>query len=138
MVHITEFNGDLIKHGKLKLDPSRNKKIITTYHDSCNPARAAGLLDEPGNVLENVCENSMKCLKTHSRANILLRWRSRLGQRRKPGNEDEGRLPERKCPPARSRLARSQSTHLYVRHRQSDPLGPMPLLGARGDGRRHP
>jgi hypothetical protein len=24
MVHITEFTADLIKHGKLKLDPSRN------------------------------------------------------------------------------------------------------------------
>ncbi len=54
MVHITEFSSDLIKHGKLNLDVSRNDHIRTTFHDSCNPARAAGLLDEPRYVLSNV------------------------------------------------------------------------------------
>jgi Fe-S oxidoreductase len=54
MVHITEFTSDLIKHGKLNLDVSRNDHIRTTFHDSCNPARAAGLLDEPRYVLSNV------------------------------------------------------------------------------------
>ena len=57
MVHITEFTSDLIKHGKLKLDPSRNDRFRVTYHDSCNPARAAGLLDEPRYVIQNVCNN---------------------------------------------------------------------------------
>ena len=57
MVHITEFTSDLIKHGKLKLDPSRNDKFRVTYHDSCNPARAAGLLDEPRYVLSHVVNN---------------------------------------------------------------------------------
>lgn len=57
MVHITEFTSDLIKHNKLKLDPSRNDKFVVTYHDSCNPARAAGLLDEPRYVIRNVCNN---------------------------------------------------------------------------------
>ncbi len=57
MVHITEFTADLIKHGKLKLDPTRNRKFKTTFHDSCNPARAAGLLEEPRYVLRNVVEN---------------------------------------------------------------------------------
>lgn len=57
MVHITEFTSDLIKHGKLKLDPSRNDNVIATYHDSCNPARAAGLMDEPRYVLQAVCNN---------------------------------------------------------------------------------
>jgi Fe-S oxidoreductase len=57
MVHITEFTSDLIKNGKLKLDPSRNDKIIATYHDSCNPARAAGLLEEPRYVIRNVTNN---------------------------------------------------------------------------------
>ncbi len=54
MVHITEFTADLIKNGKLKLDPSRNDKIIGTFHDSCNPARAAGILEEPRYVIKNV------------------------------------------------------------------------------------
>ncbi len=57
MVHITEFTSDLIKNGKLKLDPSRNDKVIATYHDSCNPARAAGLLEEPRYVIKNVVNN---------------------------------------------------------------------------------
>jgi len=57
MVHICEFTSDLIKHGKLKLDPSRNDHWITTFHDSCNPARAMGLLEEPRYVIKNVCNN---------------------------------------------------------------------------------
>ena len=57
MVHITEFTSDLIKHGKLKLDPNRNDKFRVTYHDSCNPARSAGLMDEPRYVIRNVCNN---------------------------------------------------------------------------------
>jgi Fe-S oxidoreductase len=57
MVHITEFTSDLIRNGKLKLDPSRNDKFRVTYHDSCNPARAAGLLEEPRYVIRNVCNN---------------------------------------------------------------------------------
>jgi Fe-S oxidoreductase len=57
MVHICEFTSDLIHHNKLKLDPSRNDKYRVTFHDSCNPARAVGLLDEPRYVLKNVCNN---------------------------------------------------------------------------------
>lgn len=54
MVHISEFTADLIKHGKIKLDPSRNNHWHATYHDSCNPARAMGLLEEPRYILRNV------------------------------------------------------------------------------------
>ncbi|MBQ4125698.1 MAG: (Fe-S)-binding protein, partial [Desulfovibrio sp.] len=54
MVHIAEFEADLIKHGKLNLDPSRNDDLVCTWHDSCNPARAMGLLDEPRYVLKHV------------------------------------------------------------------------------------
>ncbi|MCX6641707.1 MAG: (Fe-S)-binding protein [bacterium] len=54
MVHITEFTADLIKHNKLKLDPSRNNHWRATFHDSCNPARAMGLIEEPRYVIRNV------------------------------------------------------------------------------------
>lgn len=54
MVHICEFTADLIKNGKLKLDPSRNDQWTPTFHDSCNPARAMGLLDEPRYVINAV------------------------------------------------------------------------------------
>jgi len=55
MVHITEFTSDLIRHNKLKLDPSRNDHWRPTFHDSCNPARAMGLIEEPRYVINNVC-----------------------------------------------------------------------------------
>jgi Fe-S oxidoreductase len=57
MVHITEFTADLMKHNKLKLDPSRNDHLKVTFHDSCNPARGMGLLEEPRYVIKNVCNN---------------------------------------------------------------------------------
>ncbi|MEP0827497.1 MAG: 4Fe-4S dicluster domain-containing protein [bacterium] len=55
MVHIAEFTADLIKNGKLKLAPERNDNYKVTFHDSCNPARAMGLLEEPRYILKNVC-----------------------------------------------------------------------------------
>ncbi len=57
MVHITEFTADLMKHNILNLDPSRNDHLKVTYHDSCNPARAMGLLEEPRYVIKNVCNH---------------------------------------------------------------------------------
>ncbi len=57
MVHITEFTSDLIKNGKLKLDPSRNDHWRTTFHDSCNPARAMGLIEEPRYIIKSVCNS---------------------------------------------------------------------------------
>ncbi|MFH1146157.1 MAG: (Fe-S)-binding protein [Pseudomonadota bacterium] len=55
MVHIVEFTADLIRHNKLKLDPSRNDHRVVTFHDSCNPARAMGFFEEPRYVIQNVC-----------------------------------------------------------------------------------
>jgi len=57
IVHIVEFTADLIAHGKLKLDPSRNDHLIVTYHDSCNPSRALGIFEEPRFVIKHVCNN---------------------------------------------------------------------------------
>ncbi len=57
MVHICEFTADLIHHGKIRLDPARNDHWIPTYHDSCNPARGMGLLDEPRLILNSVARN---------------------------------------------------------------------------------
>ena len=56
MIHISEFTADLIKHGKLNLDKSRNSHVKATYHDSCNPARAMGLMDEPRYILDHVVD----------------------------------------------------------------------------------
>jgi len=57
MIHIAEFTADLIKHRKLKIDPSRNDHLSVTWHDSCNTARGMGILEEPRYVLRNVCNN---------------------------------------------------------------------------------
>lgn len=57
MVHICEFTADLIHNNKLKLDPSRNDKWKVTFHDSCNPVRAMGLIEEPRYVIKNVCNS---------------------------------------------------------------------------------
>ncbi len=57
MVHIAEFTADLIRHGKLKLDPSRNDDLVVTYHDSCNTARGMGILEEPRYIIRNICNN---------------------------------------------------------------------------------
>jgi Fe-S oxidoreductase len=57
MVHVCEFTADLLHHGKLRLDPSRNDARRVTFHDSCNPARAMGLLEEPRAILRAACRN---------------------------------------------------------------------------------
>jgi Fe-S oxidoreductase len=57
MVHLMEFTADLIKHNKLKLDPSRNDRLRVTFHDSCNPSRGLGLFEEPRYVIKNVCNH---------------------------------------------------------------------------------
>ncbi len=57
MVHITEFTADLIRNGKLNLDPTRNDDLVVTFHDSCNTSRGMGLLEEPRYVLKNVCNH---------------------------------------------------------------------------------
>ncbi len=57
MVHIAEFTADLIKHGKLDLNPSRNDKYKITFHDSCNPSRGMGLLEEPRYVINQTCNH---------------------------------------------------------------------------------
>jgi len=57
MVHIAEFTADLIRHNKLKLDPGRNDNLKVTFHDSCNPSRGMGMLEEPRYVIRNVCNH---------------------------------------------------------------------------------
>jgi Fe-S oxidoreductase len=57
MVHIAEFTADLIRHGRVKLDPSRNDHLKITFHDSCNTSRAMGLFEEPRYVIRNACNH---------------------------------------------------------------------------------
>jgi len=57
MIHIAEFTADLIRHNKLNLDKSRNDRWKITFHDSCNPARSMGLLEEPRYIIKNTCNH---------------------------------------------------------------------------------
>jgi hypothetical protein len=66
MVHISEFTADLIKHGKLELDPSRNDNKVITFHDSCNPARGMGMFDEPRYVIKTWPTTFTRCRPTPS------------------------------------------------------------------------
>jgi len=56
-VHICEFTADLLYHNKIKLDRRRNDNYVVTFHDSCNPARGMGLLEEPRYVLKAACNH---------------------------------------------------------------------------------
>lgn len=57
MVHICEFTADLMKHNKIRLDPSRNDHLRVTFHDSCNPARGMGFFEEPRYVIKQAVRN---------------------------------------------------------------------------------
>lgn len=54
-VHICEFTADLVRHGRLRFDPRRNDRWTVTFHDSCNPARAMGLFEEPRQLIRAAC-----------------------------------------------------------------------------------
>jgi len=66
-VHIAEFTADLIRHNKLKLDPSRNDNLKVTFHDSCNTSRGMGIFEEPRYVIKNVCNYFYEMLEDTTR-----------------------------------------------------------------------
>jgi hypothetical protein len=71
MVHLSEFTADLIRNGKLNLDPRMNDHIRLTYHDSCNPARAMGLFEEPRYVIRSVCNHFYEMPESTIRENTF-------------------------------------------------------------------
>jgi Fe-S oxidoreductase len=56
VVNIMEVTLDMLRRGKLKLDPN----VITervTYHDPCNIARSGWIVDQPREILRSFCKN---------------------------------------------------------------------------------
>jgi Fe-S oxidoreductase len=53
---ILEIVADYIKEGKIKLDPSLNKKVYT-LHDPCNLVRLGGIVEEQRFILNHAVEN---------------------------------------------------------------------------------
>lgn len=54
ITHIHEDVAASIKKGELKFDKSKNDDFKVTYHDPCNYARGAGLIEAPRYVLNHV------------------------------------------------------------------------------------
>jgi Fe-S oxidoreductase len=53
---ITEVHARYIRDGRIKLDKSKFKGPIT-YHDPCQMARNAGVIDEPRYILKNLTDD---------------------------------------------------------------------------------
>ena len=56
VLNIMEVTLDMLRRGKLKLDPN----VITervTYHDPCNIARTGWIVDQPREILRSFCKN---------------------------------------------------------------------------------
>jgi Fe-S oxidoreductase len=56
ILNILEYTADLIRDGKIRVDPAVNGEPVT-YHDPCNMARGAGLIEEPREILRAVVED---------------------------------------------------------------------------------
>ncbi len=103
MVHITEFTADLIRHNKLKLDPSRNDHLKVTFHDSCNTARGMGLFEEPRYVVKSVCNQFYEMPKETIREQTFCCGSGSGFERgRRHGAADAGRAPQGQCGQARA------------------------------------
>jgi Fe-S oxidoreductase len=51
---VVETLGRYIREGRIRVDKSRNPEPVT-FHDSCNVARSGGIVEEPREVLRQVC-----------------------------------------------------------------------------------
>lgn len=58
---MVEILYEYIKKGKIRLDPSKNRKIYT-LHDPCNLVRMGGIIDEQRYVLKKAVENFVEMI----------------------------------------------------------------------------
>jgi Fe-S oxidoreductase len=56
VVNIMEVTLDMLRRGKLKLDPNVIKERVT-YHDPCNIARTGWIVDQPREILKSFCKD---------------------------------------------------------------------------------
>lgn len=54
--HILQLLNDLVKEGRLKLDPDAITEVVT-YHDPCNTARKEGVWEEPRELIRSFIKN---------------------------------------------------------------------------------
>lgn len=56
IISIVKVMADVLREGKVKVDPSRIPEVVT-LHDPCDLVRKAGYVEEPRYVLSQICEN---------------------------------------------------------------------------------
>jgi len=56
VINIMEYTYDVLKAGKLKLDPNVVTDFVT-YHDPCNIARQRWIIEKPREILKAFCKN---------------------------------------------------------------------------------
>jgi Fe-S oxidoreductase len=56
VISCMEFACDMLKQGKLRLDPDVIKEKVT-YHDPCNISRTGWIIDQPRYILKSFCKN---------------------------------------------------------------------------------
>ena len=54
--NIMEFTLEMIREGRLKLDPDAITEAVT-YHDPCNIARTSWIVEQPREILKTFCKN---------------------------------------------------------------------------------
>jgi len=60
---ITDVHARYIREGSIKLDKSKFNNTTITYHDPCQMARNAGVIDEPRYVLQHLTDNFIEMTK---------------------------------------------------------------------------
>ncbi len=56
VITAVELIAKYIRDGRIKLDPSKNKEVVT-LHDPCNLVRSGGVIEEQRYILKNACSN---------------------------------------------------------------------------------
>ncbi|NJL58699.1 MAG: (Fe-S)-binding protein [Desulfobacteraceae bacterium] len=57
IVHYVQWIYELLRDGKIKIDPAKKIKEPVTYQDPCNVSRNGGLWDEPRKIISYLCED---------------------------------------------------------------------------------
>ena len=57
IVHYVQWLYELLRDGKIRIDPAKKIKEPVTYQDPCNVSRNGGLWDEPRKIISYLCED---------------------------------------------------------------------------------
>ena len=138
VVHIMEFFADLIRHGQAETGPRPKRPYPRHVPRLLQPGprhghpRGAAVRDQ-----ERLQQLLRDAGKHDPRADLLLRRRSRTGNRREHGDATPRRAAPGQRREVRAGKTRGQSTRGHVRHRPGDADHRLRLLGPRRTGDRH-